>query len=153
MLRLLEGLMAADGSSRSHSKRSRNHINGQYGTSERTIADRLQEMLALCGFRSVISVHSVVKGREQLCVGFVNPATTDVTRASCVKPGPRVPVWCPSTELGTVIARRNGMTFIAGNSDTDHAVTYVLDSNFPWFVGRHRELFPEYFLEAIMAPG
>ena len=37
-------------------------------------------------------------------------------------------------------------------SDTDHAVTYVLDSNFPWFVGRHRDLFPEYFLEALLAP-
>jgi ATP-dependent DNA helicase DinG len=36
-------------------------------------------------------------------------------------------------------------------SDTDHAVTYVLDSNFPWFVGRHTGLFPEYFLEALAA--
>ena len=35
-------------------------------------------------------------------------------------------------------------------SDTDHAVTYVLDSNFPWFVRRHGELFPEYFLEALV---
>ena len=35
--------------------------------------------------------------------------------------------------------------------DTDHAVTYVLDSNFPWFVRRHRELFPEYVLEALAA--
>ncbi|MDG6921392.1 MAG: hypothetical protein JRN12_07605 [Nitrososphaerota archaeon] len=37
-------------------------------------------------------------------------------------------------------------------SDTDHAVTHVLDSNFPWFGGRHKELFPEYFLEALVAP-
>ena len=36
-------------------------------------------------------------------------------------------------------------------SDTDHAVTYVLDSNFPWFVRRHGELFPEYFLEVLVA--
>ena len=35
-------------------------------------------------------------------------------------------------------------------SDTDHAVTYVLDSNFPWFVRRHGELFPEYFMEALV---
>ncbi|MDG6990267.1 MAG: ATP-dependent DNA helicase [Nitrososphaerota archaeon] len=34
-------------------------------------------------------------------------------------------------------------------SETDHAVTYVLDSNFTPFVGRHRDLFPEYFLEAL----
>jgi Rad3-related DNA helicase len=33
--------------------------------------------------------------------------------------------------------------------ETDHAVTYVLDANFGWFVERHRELFPDYFLEAI----
>jgi Rad3-related DNA helicase len=34
-------------------------------------------------------------------------------------------------------------------SETDHAVTYVLDSNFRWFLRRHKELFPEYFLEAL----
>jgi len=33
--------------------------------------------------------------------------------------------------------------------ETDHAVTYVLDSHFPSFVRNHRDLFPEYFLEAI----
>ncbi len=37
-------------------------------------------------------------------------------------------------------------------SETDHAVTYVLDSNFTWFLNRHRELFPEYFLEALVPP-
>jgi ATP-dependent DNA helicase DinG len=149
MLKLLEGLMASDGSSRSPSKRSKDHVNGQYWTSNRALADKLQEMLALCGFRSTISVHRAAKGKEELCVGFLNPATTDVTRSSCVRPGPKVPVWCPSTRLGTVIVRRNGMTFIAGNSETDHAVTYVLDSNFAWFLTKHKELFPEYFLEAI----
>ena len=34
-------------------------------------------------------------------------------------------------------------------SETDHAVTYVLDSNFGWFLSKHRELFPDYFLEAV----
>lgn len=34
-------------------------------------------------------------------------------------------------------------------SETDHAVTYVLDSNFTYFVKRHRNLFPAYFLEAL----
>lgn len=37
-------------------------------------------------------------------------------------------------------------------SETDHAVTYVLDSNFTWFLNKHRELFPEYFLEALVPP-
>ncbi|MDG7011652.1 MAG: ATP-dependent DNA helicase [Nitrososphaerota archaeon] len=36
-------------------------------------------------------------------------------------------------------------------SEADHAVSYVLDSNFTRFVRAHRELFPGYFLEA-MAP-
>jgi hypothetical protein len=62
-------------------------------------------------------------------------------------------VWCPSTALGTVVARRGGKTFISGNSETDSAVTYVLDSNFPSFVRGHRELFPQYFLEALSEPG
>jgi ATP-dependent DNA helicase DinG len=34
-------------------------------------------------------------------------------------------------------------------SETDRAVTYVLDSNFPSFVRGHRDLFPAYFLEAL----
>ncbi len=34
-------------------------------------------------------------------------------------------------------------------SETDHAVTYILDSNFTSFVRAHRELFPSYFLEAM----
>jgi LAGLIDADG DNA endonuclease family protein len=112
MLSLLKGLMDSDGSSRSFSKRSKNHVNGQYWTSDRALGDKLQEMLALCGFRSSISVHKIVDGKEQLCVSFSNPATTDVTRSSCVGPGPMVHTWRPLTTLGTVIARRNGRTFI-----------------------------------------
>jgi len=38
-------------------------------------------------------------------------------------------------------------------SETDTAVTYVLDSNFPGFIRAHRELFPQYFLEALSEPG
>jgi Rad3-related DNA helicase len=38
-------------------------------------------------------------------------------------------------------------------SETDSAVTYVLDSNFPSFVRAHRELFPAYFLDALNEPG
>ncbi len=34
-------------------------------------------------------------------------------------------------------------------SESDHAVTYVLDSNFTRFVGERRGLFPAYFLEAL----
>ncbi len=34
-------------------------------------------------------------------------------------------------------------------SETDSAVTYVLDSNFGSFVRAHKELFPAYFLEAM----
>lgn len=38
-------------------------------------------------------------------------------------------------------------------SETDHAVTYVLDSNFVRFVDAHRDLFPAYFLEALRSEG
>jgi len=34
-------------------------------------------------------------------------------------------------------------------SETDHAITYVLDSNFTRFVNTNRDLFPKYFLDAI----
>ncbi len=38
-------------------------------------------------------------------------------------------------------------------SETDHAVTYVLDSNFATFVQRNRNLLPDYFIEAIEGVG
>jgi len=38
-------------------------------------------------------------------------------------------------------------------SETDHAVTYILDSNFPSFVNSHRDLFPKYFLDALSESG
>ena len=34
-------------------------------------------------------------------------------------------------------------------SETDHAATYVLDSNFARFVDQHRGFYPAYFLEAV----
>ncbi len=34
-------------------------------------------------------------------------------------------------------------------SETDYAVTYVLDSNFTRFVSAHKDLFPAYFLDAL----
>jgi ATP-dependent DNA helicase DinG len=37
-------------------------------------------------------------------------------------------------------------------SETDHATTYVLDSNFTRFVAKNRDLFPKYFLDALQMP-
>jgi Rad3-related DNA helicase len=34
-------------------------------------------------------------------------------------------------------------------SEEDHAVTYVLDSNFTSFVSKHLDMFPKFFLEAL----
>ena len=34
-------------------------------------------------------------------------------------------------------------------SETDYAITYVLDSNFTRFLREHKDLFPKYILEAI----
>lgn len=34
-------------------------------------------------------------------------------------------------------------------SERDHAVTYVLDADFPKFFGRHRKRFPPWFVEAV----
>lgn len=142
MLSLLKGLLESDGSGMRMSKRSRNHTNGCYWTGERALADRLQAMLSLCGFRSAIKVHKVRHGKDQLCVLLSNPATSDVTKNVCVKPGPKSLVWCPSTELGTVLCRRNGRTFIAGNSKDDWSFTYILDSGFEFFMAKHGKMVP-----------
>lgn len=151
MLKMLQGMMDADGSDRLPSKRSPKHINGVYWTSDRILADRLQEMLCLCGFRSSITVHRRTgeHRKEQLCVAFVNPATSDVVKTTAVRPGPTVPVWCPSTELGSVIARRNGKAFISGNSDKDWSSTYLIDQNFERLFSSASKFFPDWFTNAI----
>ena len=44
-----------------------------------------------------------------------------------------------------VVARRNGHTFITGNSDTDHGSTYILDSDFIRLYHDNSSFFPKWF--------
>ena len=150
MLHLLTGMMAADGSTTSTSKRSPTHVNGTYWTSDRVLADQLQELLAICGYRSSITLHRPAgpRSKDQWCVLFNNPATSDVDRKASVRPGPTTRVWCPSTELGSVIARRHGKTFVAGNSKTDWGYTYIIDQGFEGFCMRNGNFLPKWFREA-----
>jgi len=37
-------------------------------------------------------------------------------------------------------------------SETDHAVTYILDTDFGWFLKRWRSLFPDWWLDALKMP-
>lgn len=155
LLSLLEGMMESDGSSRGPSRRSPLHTNGSYWTSDRILADQLQELLVLCGFRSSITVHRSANDlrKEQLCVNFVNPATSDVTRAANISPGPVTKVWCPTTELGSVIVRRNCKTFIAGNSESDESVTYIFDKEFMEEMNRKVSMVPPWVKEAVSLVG
>jgi hypothetical protein len=93
-------------------------------------------MLSLCGFRSSITTHrrSGTSGKEQLCILFSHPATSDVVRSSSIHQGPVTRVWCPTTELVSVVVRRNGKVFLAGNSSNDWATTYIVDAGFDHFL-------------------
>jgi hypothetical protein len=78
--------------------------------------DVLQAMAVMCGMRS--TVMKVNKNG----VGGVSMGKSGNGHRSHVRPLVQVRrgvdlVWCPTTEHGTWIARRNGATFVSGNSN------------------------------------
>ena len=158
MVSLLEGMMRGDGSW------FKLGSCGAYYTSELSLANSTQELLALIGFRS-----SLVQRDGQYEVGFACSGFVDCPKETVVSDGPVEKSWCPTTELGTVLVRRNGKTFIAGNSPNDFSETFCLDNHIEWFLSQHagyiydkdlgrfnmrakrenkRDFFPEYVVEA-----
>lgn len=131
---LFDGLIDSDGSRK---KRSGTF----YSKCERLI-DAAQELAVLIGFRTTIRTRS-----GQFELDFCEKGTVNVLKSD-IKPAGTAEVWCPSTELGTFIARRNGSTFLTGNSETDFGVTYVLDSDFDMLYDRNRHFFPKWFTNA-----
>ena len=141
MRALLEGLMVGDGTIRKGG--------GTYFTSSLEIADHLQELLVLSGYKSTLKLRS---GRQQYEIGYCTKGFTDGVRKINVRPdvGRLERTWCVNTDLGTVIARRGGKTFIVGNSETDWAESLIMDDNFSWFYGRAKRYLPRWFQEAMV---
>jgi hypothetical protein len=51
------------------------------------------------------------------------------------------------------VARRNGKTFIAGNSESDWAETFIVDDNWRWFRHKVKAFVPGWWLEAVQEVG
>lgn len=138
LLALLDGLMAGDGTW--CSKKS-----GCFFSKDESLVDLVQELAALVGFRSHKRSR---RGQYELQISRVG--TVDISKCN-VRRGGTKELWCPTTELGTFIARRNGHTFITGNSESDHGVTYVLDSDIKMLWERYGgRFFPGWFSKAIV---
>ncbi len=117
MRAFIEGMMDGDG------HWNDGHHSGTYYTKDSNLADDFQELCALVGYRTVTRVR---EGCYE--IGVVRHGSVIVTKENSVTKGPSVLVWCVNTKLGSVVMRRNGSTFIAGNSEVDTGRTYVLDS-------------------------
>lgn len=125
MIMLLHGLMAGDGTWKDRSR------NGDYYTSDKGLVDGLQELTALTGFRSTVRQR---RGRYE--VSFCARAMVDCPRNTVVQSADPAPAWCVTTELGNILVRRNGTTFLAGNSEKDHCTVVVLDSMYAEFFNK-----------------
>lgn len=109
MRMLLDGMMISDGTWRIPGQC------GSYFTSEVEIANHLQELLVLSGFRSSIDA----RRPGQLTVSFTENGLVDCVADECVTAAEPQASWCVNTTAGTVVMRRAGKTFIAGNSAED----------------------------------
>ena len=136
---LIEGLMEGDGT-----WNRRGTGAGVYFTASVQLADRLQEVLALSGYKSSLSTR-----RGQYEVSFCAKCFTDCVKKTVVKRAKEAKTWCVTTELGTVVARRGGKTFIAGNSADDWAETFIVDDNWRWFRHKVRAFVPQWWLDAV----
>ncbi|WP_343956463.1 helicase C-terminal domain-containing protein [Yaniella flava] len=118
LLALFRGLMLGDGTY----SWFREGKSGTFYTGTKLNADRFQEICALVGYRSNIVNRSETQWEVRFAArGSVNTTRKDIAEHGIGK------TWCVNTELGSVVARRNGRTFIAGNSANDRGMVAVLD--------------------------
>ena len=53
--------------------------------------------------------------------------------------------WYPMQTIKTIIQSVGRSV----RSDTDHAITYILDADWQRFYGQNRDLFPQHFKDAL----
>jgi len=74
------------------------------------VKDQLQELCALCGYGSTVK-----KNKAGIwSVNLIRRPFASITKIDRV--AYKGKVWCPTTENGTFIARRNGKVFVTGNT-------------------------------------
>jgi hypothetical protein len=116
LLALLDGLMMGDGTWNKHN-------GGTYFTVNKLLANNLQELLALVGYRNSLRTR-----KGQFEVTFLKRGCVDIVKNKSLINSNTGPSWCVSTLQGNILVRRKGSTFIAGNSKTDIGVIALLDS-------------------------
>ena len=133
---LLEGLMLGDGTW--HGDRV-----GTYYTSDCELADRLQYLLVLSGYRS----HIRLRRQNSYEIQFSDNKFVDVTADNVAVEDYSGKTWCVSTDLGSIVVRRNGKTAITGNSATDKCEVLIVDDAAKWFMYQYRNFAPKWFME------
>lgn len=109
---IIHGLVASDGTIKESGTR-------EITTVSKVHADQYSAIAALAGYRVTVTSHPIHS--TQLC--YKVRLWNDKNRNSnwdVIRPKNRVEyagtVWCPSTDAGTFLARRNGSIYITGNS-------------------------------------
>lgn len=80
-------------------------------TKDFDIRNQIQELCPLCGYGST---NTFRENNKIWQINIVRNAVTNITKLSKVRYKGKV--WCPTTQNGTFVARRNGKIFITGNT-------------------------------------
>ena len=136
---LLSGMMSGDGTWRVENS------SGTYYTSEQELADRVQYLLSISGFRS----HIRLRRGSSYEIQFSDNRFVDVIAGNIKIVPYSGRTWCVSTDLGSIMTRRKGAVAIVGNSSTDKCEVLCVDDNFVWFWGKYKHFAPKWFQERV----
>lgn len=102
----------------------------QLATNNIGIRDYLQKLCAIAGWRS----SAIPRPRGMWCLTFNTNSTTTVREKNFSVKAYSGNVWCVTVPNHTLVVRRNGKTFIAGNSHraSSFAKTYELRNETLW---------------------
>lgn len=138
---LLDTMIKGDGSTKTDKSSC-------YYTSDKVLADQVQELSIKCGFRSSIASH---KGRfNSFDVNICKSTTSEFNVKQWKDKGSMNIVeysgiaWCVTVKNGTIVVRRNGKASIVGNSHcplmfpklthTVNKTTGKFDNDVKWFI-------------------
>lgn len=123
---LLDGLMDGDGSW------NNKPANGTYYSNSKEIIDRVQMLTCLIGYRSTVNYRQRDNMYE---LTITNRPWNSIIHSNISSVDYNGKVWCVTTKHGSLLVRRNGKVFIAGNCGRttravdDYSIVYILDKN------------------------
>jgi len=103
------------------------------------IADQLQHLVVLAGYGSIINERIIGKNKTAtIYVNIYQRKNKQATNKNIVHYKGKV--WCPTTENGIVVYRKDGRIFISGNSPFTNIsifgrgkIKYILENDFDWY--------------------